>query len=146
MPKRIVHIDQDQDILLVIKTCLEECGFVVVSCSTTTKYYATLKDTPDLIITELAGVFKPDNKSGWDLLKERNADCKLREVPVMALTILSRDAHVLRGWQSGVNCYLTKPLRPEEVVIFVERIFKSLEDDEGIVPDEPYFDDDDFAM
>lgn len=145
MPKRIVHIDQDQQIRAIVKTCLEECGYLVVSCSTTTEYHDALKDIPDLIITELDGEFKPDNKSGWNLHKERNSKPELREIPVMALTVLAEDAQVFRGWQSGIDCYLTKPFRPIEVVTLVKRIFESLEDDKNIVPDEPYFDDDDFV-
>jgi CheY-like chemotaxis protein len=35
------------------------------------------------------------------------------------------DADVFRGWQSGVDCYLTKPFNPMELLTFVKRIFDS---------------------
>ena len=31
----------------------------------------------------------------------------------------------IRGWQSGVDCYLTKPFNPMELLTFVKRIFDS---------------------
>ena len=44
------------------------------------------------------------------------------------LTAKAQDADVFKGWQSGVDCYLTKPFNPMELISFVKRIFKSLED------------------
>jgi two-component system alkaline phosphatase synthesis response regulator PhoP/two-component system response regulator VicR len=42
------------------------------------------------------------------------------------LTAKAQDADVFRGWQSGVDCYLTKPFNPMELLTFVKRIFDSL--------------------
>ena len=41
------------------------------------------------------------------------------------LTAKAQDADVFRGWQSGVDCYLTKPFNPMELLTFVKRIFDS---------------------
>ena len=46
------------------------------------------------------------------------------------LTARAQDADVLRGWQSGVECYLTKPFNPMELIAFVKRIF-SMEDSQN---------------
>jgi two-component system, OmpR family, alkaline phosphatase synthesis response regulator PhoP len=48
------------------------------------------------------------------------------EIPVIMLTAKAQDADVFRGWQSGVDCYLTKPFNPMELLTFVKRIFDSL--------------------
>jgi hypothetical protein len=45
------------------------------------------------------------------------------------LNLVYNDADVFRGWQSGVDCYLTKPFNPMELIAFVTRIFKSQDDD-----------------
>ena len=44
---------------------------------------------------------------------------------VYTLTAKAQDADVFRGWQSGVDCYLTKPFNPMELLTFVKRIFDS---------------------
>jgi two-component system alkaline phosphatase synthesis response regulator PhoP/two-component system response regulator VicR len=47
------------------------------------------------------------------------------------LTAKAQDADVFRGWQSGVDCYLTKPFNPMELLTFVKRIFDSLSNVHG---------------
>jgi two-component system alkaline phosphatase synthesis response regulator PhoP/two-component system response regulator VicR len=32
---------------------------------------------------------------------------------------------VFRGWQGPVDCYLTKPFNPMELISFVKRIFRA---------------------
>ena len=44
---------------------------------------------------------------------------------VRRLTAKAQDADIFRGWQSGVDCYLTKPFNPMELLTFVKRIFDS---------------------
>jgi two-component system alkaline phosphatase synthesis response regulator PhoP/two-component system response regulator VicR len=46
------------------------------------------------------------------------------------LTAKAQDADVFRGWQSGVTLYLTKPFSPFELISFVRRIFRSMEEEE----------------
>ena len=50
-----------------------------------------------------------------------------REIPVIMLTAKAQDADVFKGWQSGVDLYLTKPFNPMELISFVKRIFASLD-------------------
>jgi len=56
------------------------------------------------------------------------ADPKTSEIPVIMLTAKAQDADVFRGWASGVDCYLTKPFNPMELLTFVKRIFSSYDD------------------
>jgi len=46
------------------------------------------------------------------------------------LTAKAQDADIFKGWSSGVSSYLTKPFNPMELLVFVQRIFQSLEEDE----------------
>ena len=41
------------------------------------------------------------------------------------LTAKAQDADILRGWQGGVDCYLTKPFNPMQLLTFVRRIFET---------------------
>jgi two-component system alkaline phosphatase synthesis response regulator PhoP/two-component system response regulator VicR len=47
------------------------------------------------------------------------------------LTAKAQDADVFRGWQSGVDLYLTKPFNPMELITFVKRIFESQAEKKG---------------
>ena len=43
------------------------------------------------------------------------------------LTAKAQDNDVFRGWRAGVDCYLTKPFVPQELLIFIKRILASQE-------------------
>jgi len=49
------------------------------------------------------------------------------------LTAKAQDADVFRGWQSGVDSYLTKPFNPLELITFVERILDRPDDDGSVI-------------
>ncbi|MEI6916011.1 MAG: response regulator, partial [Armatimonadota bacterium] len=65
---------------------------------------------------------------GFEVLQNLRRDPKTRDIPVIMLTAKAQDADVFRGWQSGVDCYLTKPFNPMELISFVKRIFNSMSD------------------
>ena len=46
------------------------------------------------------------------------------------LTAKAQDADVFLGWKTGVDCYLTKPFNPMELLSFVKRILSN-EDETG---------------
>ena len=62
---------------------------------------------------------------GFEVLRNLKANPETAEIPVIMLTAKAQDADVFRGWQSGVDCYLTKPFNPMELLTFVKRIFDS---------------------
>ena len=68
---------------------------------------------------------------GFEVLQTLRKNPNTRELPVIMLTAKAQDADVFRGWQNGVDCYLTKPFNPMELIAFVKRIFKSLEETDG---------------
>jgi len=68
---------------------------------------------------------------GFEVLQTLRRNPETRDIPVIMLTAKAQDADVFRGWQSGVDCYLTKPFNPLELASFVNRIFQSLEEGAG---------------
>lgn len=57
--------------------------------------------------------------SGHEVLKRVKADDDLRSIPVVMLTTSDRDEEVAASYRSGVNSFVTKPVRFSD---FVERI------------------------
>jgi two-component system alkaline phosphatase synthesis response regulator PhoP/two-component system response regulator VicR len=75
----------------------------------------------DLIVCD---VMMP-RKDGFQVLNELKANPETAEIPVIMLTAKAQDADVFRGWSSGVDCYLTKPFNPQELINFVQRVLES---------------------
>lgn len=132
MAKRIIHFDLDPVVREQVKKCLEEKGYAVVSCGTAKEYNVVLREqAPDMIIVEVGDVVDDAGKTGWDLLQERKETPTLRGIPAMVLTREAQDTDVFRGWQIGVDVYLTKPFNPRELLPLIRNIFTCLEDESG---------------
>jgi two-component system, chemotaxis family, response regulator Rcp1 len=61
---------------------------------------------PDLILLDL----NLPRKDGREVLREIKSDDHLRRIPVVVLTSSDADTDILRSYDLGANCYVTKPL------------------------------------
>jgi two-component system, chemotaxis family, response regulator Rcp1 len=73
---------------------------------------------PDLVILDL----NLPKLSGHEVLAQMRADPELRRVPVAILTTSSAEKDVVKGYDLGANCYLTKPVDVEQFVHVVQSI------------------------
>ena len=126
MPKKILAVDDEKHIVRLIQVNLERAGYQVVTAFDGVEALKKVQEeNPDLVVLD---VMMPQ-MDGFETLKNLKANPQTRNIPVIMLTAKAQDADVFRGWQSGVDCYLTKPFNPLELLTFVKRIFESLEDD-----------------
>lgn len=75
---------------------------------------------PDLILLDL----NLPRKNGQEVLREIKSDETLKRIPVVVLTTSSADMDILRCYDLGVNCYISKPIRFEDFI----RVVRSIED------------------
>lgn len=73
---------------------------------------------PDLIILDL----NLPKRSGQEVLAAIKADPELRRIPVAVLTTSAAEADVVRSYDLGANCYLTKPVDVEQFLQVVQSI------------------------
>jgi len=73
---------------------------------------------PDLVILDL----NLPRLSGHEVLAEMRSDPELRRIPVAILTTSAAEKDVLKGYDLGANCYLTKPVDVEQFVHVVQSI------------------------
>ncbi len=127
MPKKILAVDDEKHIVRLIQVNLERAGYQVVTAFDGVEALKKVQEeNPDLVVLD---VMMPQ-MDGFETLKNLKANPQTRDIPVIMLTAKAQDADVFRGWQSGVDCYLTKPFNPLELLTFVKRIFESMEDDD----------------
>lgn len=62
--------------------------------------------TPGLILLDL----NMPKKDGREALKEIKSDPQLRRIPVIILTTSKAEEDILRSYDLGVNCFITKPV------------------------------------
>jgi two-component system alkaline phosphatase synthesis response regulator PhoP/two-component system response regulator VicR len=70
---------------------------------------------------------------GLETLKQirANPSLSVRDLPVIMLTAKAQDQDVFKGYQHGVDIYLTKPFNPMELLTFVRRIFAQMESEDS---------------
>lgn len=127
MPKKILVVDDERPIVRLVQVNLEHAGYEVVAAYDGKEALEKVEqEKPDLIILD---VMMPQ-MDGFEVMQRLQANPKTRDIPVIMLTAKAQDADVFRGWQSGVTLYLTKPFSPFELISFVRRIFRSMEEEE----------------
>ena len=132
MARKILTCDDEKHIVRLIQVNLERQGYEVITAFNGVECLEKVKeDRPDLIVLD---VMMPE-MTGFEVLETLKSDPETENIPVIMLTARAQDSDVLRGWQSGVECYLTKPFNPMELIAFVKRIF-SMED--GITDEKRY--------
>jgi two-component system alkaline phosphatase synthesis response regulator PhoP/two-component system response regulator VicR len=127
MPKKILAVDDERHIVRLVQVNLERAGYQVVTAFDGKEALEKVEsEHPDLVVLDVMMPFM----DGFEVLQSLRKNPATRDLPVIMLTAKAQDADVFRGWQSGVDCYLTKPFNPMELIVFVKRIFKSQEEPE----------------
>lgn len=122
MPKKILAVDDEKNIVKLVQAVLERHGFQVITAYDGKEALQKIaSEHPDLVILDVMMPYM----DGFEVLQTMRRNAVTREIPVIMLTAKSQDQDVFRGWQSGVDLYLTKPFNPTELVSFVRRIFKT---------------------
>ncbi len=129
MPKKILAVDDERHIVRLVQVNLERAGYQVVTAFDGREALEKVEsEQPDLVVLDVMMPYM----DGFEVLQTLRKNQSTRDLPVIMLTAKAQDADVFRGWQSGVDCYLTKPFNPMELISFVKRIFTSLnESDNG---------------
>jgi two-component system alkaline phosphatase synthesis response regulator PhoP len=128
MPKKILAVDDERHIVRLVQVNLERAGYTVVTAFDGREALEKVEsEQPDLVVLDVMMPYM----DGFEVLQTLRKNQSTRDLPVIMLTAKAQDADVFRGWQSGVDCYLTKPFNPMELISFVKRIFTSMNESDG---------------
>ena len=110
--KTVLVVDDEQDILDLVRFRLEHDGYSVISASDgQTGLALAQSERPDLCILD---VMMP-KLTGLEVLAHLRADPATADIPVILLTSRGQDADVDRGFELGAHDYVTKPFSPKEL-------------------------------
>ncbi|WP_420155600.1 response regulator [Siphonobacter sp.] len=59
-------------------------------------------------------------KDGWEALSEIKQNPDLKAIPVVVLTTSNSERDILRTYESGANCYITKPISFDQLLQIVK--------------------------
>jgi len=123
--RRILVVDDERHIVRLVQVNLERAGYEILTAYDGIEALEKVKtENPDMVVLD---VMMP-RMDGFEVLKNLQADPRYQNIPVIMLTAKAQDADIFKGWASGVSSYLTKPFNPRELLVFVERIFQSIDE------------------
>ncbi len=121
MAQRVLVVDDDQQIVRLVRSYLEQAGMIVMMAyDGETAMHMIKKERPDLVILDL---MLPGH-NGWSITRWLRADAHLADIPVLMLTAKVEDTDKISGLELGADDYLTKPFNPLEVVARVKAILR----------------------
>jgi two-component system alkaline phosphatase synthesis response regulator PhoP len=121
MSQRILVVDDDKEIVRIIRAYLEKAGYVVLTAFDGESALHTIRsDRPDLIVLDL---MLPD-RDGWNITRVIRADEALAKTPIVMLTARVESGDKIMGLDSGADDYITKPFNPNEVVSRVRAVLR----------------------
>src|SRR5882724_10800530 len=122
--KRVLIIEDDRDIVELVRYNLANEGFQVSSASDGSSGLSALKKTPpDLLLLDLM----LPKMSGLDICREIRKDESLNKLPVLMLTARGDEADRVLGLELGADDYVTKPFSPRELAARVKALLRRVE-------------------
>lgn len=118
MTKKIFVVDDEPQILKVLKAYLEKAGYQVVTASEGNQALSIFqREKPDFLILDL-------NLPGMDGLDICKAVRRDSDIPILMLTARVEEADRLIGLELGADDYVLKPFSPREIVMRVRTILR----------------------
>ncbi len=115
--KKLLLIDDDPNLILLVKDYLEFRGYNVATAENGREALEVLeRHIPDLIICD---VMMPE-MDGYALVKHIREEPMTNKIPVLFLSAKGQSQDKVKGLNEGADVYMVKPFEPEELVAQVE--------------------------
>ncbi len=124
MPQRILVVDDDPQIVRLLRAYLEKEGFqVLVAYDGNMALHLIRSERPDLVLLDLM----LPNRDGWGVTRIVRGDTNLAAIPIIMLTARVEDGDKIFGLELGADDYVTKPFNPREVVARVRAVLRRVQ-------------------
>jgi len=118
--KTIMVVDDDPEIVTLVKTLLEREGYVVQTAYNGLEVFSRLEEQkPDLIILD---IMMPQ-MDGMAVLTRLKKTAETSSIPVIMLTAKVQYEDMLGGYKLGANYYITKPFTSTQLIKGINLVF-----------------------
>ncbi|NJL87807.1 MAG: response regulator transcription factor [Leptolyngbyaceae cyanobacterium SM1_1_3] len=119
--KQLLLIDDDPNLILLVKDYLEFRGFKVVTADNGREALDVLEhQSPDMIICD---VMMPE-MDGYAFVQNVRENQQTSWIPILFLSAKGQSQDRVKGLNTGADVYMVKPFEPEELVAQVESSLK----------------------
>ncbi len=120
MSKKILVVDDEDDILHFLELVLREKGYDVATASGGHEALTKAQlEQPNLILLD---IMMPQ-MDGWEVLKLLRVDEETADIPVAMLSARTEAKDRVQGLQEGAIDYICKPFSLQDLLVKIETIF-----------------------
>ena len=118
MPKMIMVVDDEPQVLEEMESWLEESGYEVIASPTVEEGFQRLKDRlPSLILLDII-MPKPD---GIEALSKLKRNPETASIPVIMVTAKKDTNTILEAQEMNIADFVTKPFKTDELLDSIRR-------------------------
>jgi EAL domain-containing protein (putative c-di-GMP-specific phosphodiesterase class I)/DNA-binding response OmpR family regulator len=122
---RILAVDDDEDILLIVQTLLSNARYEVLTARNGREAIEIAsREHPDLVVLD---VMMPEI-SGWEVCTTLKNSPETQDIPIVMLTVKNEIRDLITSMQAGADDYLTKPFTKGKLLSTVERLLGEREE------------------
>ncbi len=122
--KYILVVDDEPAILDMVEFALKRSGFKLVMAADSMQAMNCISESkPDLILLDW---MLPDI-SGIDLARRLKRDDLSQSIPIIMLTARAEEGDKLRGFEIGVDDYVTKPFSTRELIARINAVLRRVD-------------------
>lgn len=119
MSKKVLVVDDEEDIRDLVKFCLKKQGYSVVLADNGTSAMDVFRsESPDLIITDIN---MPGGDDGWEFIRKLGLEEKEELPPIVVMTGYSNNEFKK---SDAIDLFLQKPFSMDEFIDAVEGVMK----------------------
>ncbi len=119
MSKRILVVDDQADLRLLIRLSLRALGEVAQAATAEQALALVREDPPDLLVLD---VWLGKGQSGLDLCRTLRADAATCAIRIILLSANGQQADIAAGLAAGADEYLVKPFSPDTLAATAARL------------------------
>jgi len=128
--RKVLIADDEPDIIEILKYNLEKEGYQVSTAKDGDEAIDKAKHVkPDLVVLDMM----MPRKNGIEVCEVLRAQPQFKDTLIMFLTALSDEATQLKGFGTGADDYVSKPLSPNVFVSKVNALFRRVKKTENKV-------------
>lgn len=120
MVSTILVVDDEKDILELLKYNLEKEGYRVLTAQNGKEALKAVKQHPNLVVLD---IMMPE-LDGWEVCKAIRKDPATAKTPVVFLTARDSEVDEVVGLELGADDYITKPVKVRTFLARVKRALK----------------------
>ncbi|MFQ6083911.1 MAG: response regulator [Candidatus Aminicenantia bacterium] len=122
--EKVLVVDDEKDIIELVRYNLEKEGFKVISATDGEKALEIIsKEEPELIILDLMlpGI------DGLEVCRVLKRNDQTSSIPIIMLTAKGEETDIVVGLELGADDYITKPFSPRVLLARVKAVLKRME-------------------